>query len=64
MTRCTHCGENASLGLAHLHGDPCRPLCLACTKREVERKQAEAEEDPGPVADFSHEFVRQPSLAA
>lgn len=41
MMRCEHCGGHANLGLAHLHGNPCQPLCHDCTEHELERQKAE-----------------------
>lgn len=41
MMRCEHCGGHAIPGLAHIHGNPCRPLCRTCTQLELER-QAQA----------------------
>ena len=46
MLRCEQCGGHASPGLAHLHGNPCRHLCISCTKRELERQElGKAERD-------------------
>jgi len=33
MLRCHRCGGAAQAGLAHLHGDPSRPLCPSCTNK-------------------------------
>ena len=45
MLRCQNCGGYAVAGLAHLHGDPCRPLCETCTAEVVkEREEREAKE--------------------
>jgi hypothetical protein len=41
MLRCEHCGGHAIPGLAHIHGNPCRPLCHTCTQRELERQERE-----------------------
>lgn len=42
MMRCERCGGHALAGLAHLHGDPCRPLCWDCTAKLL--KQLERQE--------------------
>jgi len=44
MLRCVDCGGRAIPGLAHLHGNPTRPLCHVCTER---RLRAPKEEKPG-----------------
>jgi hypothetical protein len=41
MMRCEHCGGYAIFGLAHLHGNPNRPLCYTCTKLVLERQKQE-----------------------
>lgn len=44
MLRCNRCGGHAQAGLAHLHGDPTRPLCDPCTKFVLaEREERKAE---------------------
>jgi hypothetical protein len=44
MLHCNRCGGLALAGLAHLHGDPCRPLCWDCTAKLL--KQLEHQEQP------------------
>lgn len=39
MIRCEHCGGHAPPGLAHLHGDPCRPLCRGCTEKFLKQRE-------------------------
>lgn len=39
--RCERCGGHATPGLAHLHGNPLRHLCHACTKRELSLRDKE-----------------------
>lgn len=39
MMRCEHCGGHALAGLAHLHGNPCRPLCADCTAKVLEQRE-------------------------
>jgi hypothetical protein len=41
MMRCEQCGGHANPGLAHIHGNPCRHLCVGCTRRELERQELE-----------------------
>ena len=44
MLRCRICGGQAHAGLAHLHGNPDRPLCITCTRKVLERLAKETEE--------------------
>lgn len=39
MLRCVHCGGVAQAGLAHLHGDPSRPLCNPCTQKVMAERE-------------------------
>lgn len=63
MLRCAHCGEHALAGLAHLHGDPCRPLCRRCTELELKRQAQDLELAQHEFA-VVDEFQRTSSIAA
>lgn len=39
MLRCEICGGQAVPGLAHLHGDPTRPLCHTCTQEKLKEQR-------------------------
>lgn len=45
MLRCCECGGQAIPGLAHLHGDPCRPLCHDCTQKVLARMEQKLREE-------------------
>lgn len=40
MMHCEHCGGLANPGLAHIHGNPCRPLCADCTSEVLKQREA------------------------
>jgi NAD-dependent SIR2 family protein deacetylase len=63
MLRCQICGGQAHAGLAHLHGNPDRPLCITCTKKVIRNRERE-EENAKIVEEFERLFPQLAELDA